>query len=71
MNTNSDANDAKIIDEMADAMRRFGDGCTRDQLTLQFTSAEIDRFCEKARARANEQAVYQRRARVAANAVAA
>ena len=71
MHSKSDANDAKIIDEMADAMRRAGDGCTREQLTLQFTSAEIDRFCEKARARANEQSVIQRRARVAAGTIAA
>ena len=62
--------DAQIIEEMADAMRRHGEGCTREELTLQFTSAEIDRFCEQARARANEQAVIQRRARVPARAAA-
>lgn len=63
---NTQKTDAQLIDDMADAMLRYGEGCTRDQLALHFTSEEIDRFSEKARARANDRLVRQTRTRVPA-----
>ncbi|WP_242220021.1 hypothetical protein [Shinella zoogloeoides] len=60
--------DTTLINDMADAMLRYGEGCTRDQLAMHFTQDEIDRLSERARAHANEKAVIQRRARVAARA---
>lgn len=57
MHTN--AQDNKTIQDMADAMRRYGDGCTREDLNLHFTSDEITRFEAKARARANDDSVRQ------------
>lgn len=55
----------KIIDDMADAMLRFGEGCTKEQLGTYFTTEEIDKYGERARMLANDRAVRLRRARAA------
>jgi|GEM_PF-4110911 len=67
MNTKSDS---ELINDMADAMLSAGENCTRDQLLLRFTSAEIDQLAEKARARAREMQTRQTRARVPATRAA-
>jgi len=62
--------DNELINEMSDAMLRYGEGCTRDQLAMHFTTEEIDRLSEKARAVANDKLVRQTRARVPATRAA-
>lgn len=49
--------DKQTVQNMADAMRRHGDGCTREDLNLHFTMEEITRLEAKARALANDQAI--------------
>ncbi|MCI9865838.1 hypothetical protein RHIZ_07780 [Rhizobium skierniewicense] len=55
----SNTQDEQTVQNMADAMRRHGEGCTREDLNLHFTMEEITRFEAKARARANDQAVRE------------
>lgn len=62
--------DADLISDMADAMLRYGEGCTRNQLALHFTDEEIERLGGKARAVANDKLVRQTRARVPATRAA-
>ncbi|OJH58803.1 hypothetical protein BA725_15565, partial [Agrobacterium pusense] len=50
-------NDNEKIEAMAAAMRRFGEGCTREQLNLYFPNADIDRLHEQARMKANDDAL--------------
>lgn len=52
-------NDNEKIEAMAAAMRRFGEGCTREQLNLYFLNADIDRLQEKARMKANDDALLE------------
>lgn len=49
----------QTIQDMADAMRRYGEGCTRENLNMHFTSDEITRYEQKARARANDDSIRQ------------
>lgn len=53
----SNTQDEQTVQNMADAMRRHGEGCIREDLNLHFTTEEITRFESKARARANDQAI--------------
>ncbi|MBB4103040.1 hypothetical protein [Allorhizobium borbori] len=46
--TNQKADD-KIIRDMADTMRRYGEGMPRETLLLHFTQEEVSRFETKAR----------------------
>lgn len=62
---NSEKSDQKIIGNMADAMLRFGEGCTKEQLGTHFTTDEIEKYNERARMLANDRAVKLRRARAA------
>ncbi len=55
----SNTQDEQTVQNMADAMRRHGEGCTREDLNLHFTTEEITRFESKARARANDEAIRQ------------
>lgn len=55
----SNTQDEQTVQNMADAMRGHGEGCTREDLNLHFTMEEIARFEAKARARANDQAVRE------------
>lgn len=52
-------NDNEKIEAMAAAMRRFGEGCTREQLNLYFPNADIDRLHEQARMKANDDALLE------------
>jgi hypothetical protein len=52
-------NDNEKIEAMAAAMRRFGEGCTREQLNLYFPNADIDRLHEQARMKANDEALME------------
>lgn len=63
-------NEDQIINDMADAMMRYGEGCTREQLEMHFTGAEIDQHSERARSLANDRTVRQTRARVPARRAA-
>lgn len=55
------SNDNELKQAMADAMRRVGDGCTKEDLRKWFTDAEINRFGDAARARAYEMEVEENR----------
>ncbi|OOO15634.1 hypothetical protein BTE56_24100 [Agrobacterium pusense] len=52
-------NDNEKIEAMAAAMRRFGEGCTREQLNLYFLNSDIDRLHEQARMKANDDALLE------------
>lgn len=52
-------NDNEKIEAMAAAMRRFGEGCTREQLNLYFPNADINRLHEQARMKANDDALLE------------
>ncbi|WCK12369.1 hypothetical protein G6L41_008815 [Agrobacterium tumefaciens] len=52
-------NDNEKIEAMAAAMRRFGEGCTREQLNLYFSTADINRLHEQARMKANDDALLE------------
>ncbi|MCZ7501232.1 hypothetical protein [Agrobacterium sp. ST15.13.015] len=52
-------NDNEKIEAMAAAMRRFGEGCTREQLNLYFPNSDIDRLHEQARMKANDDALLE------------
>lgn len=49
----------RVINDMADAMLRYGDGCTKEQLLLQFTQEEVDAYSSEARALANTMSVRE------------
>jgi len=52
-------NDNEKIEAMAAAMRRFGEGCTREQLNLYFSTIDINRLHEQARMKANDDALLE------------
>lgn len=62
MKPDSTSSNSETIEKMADAMLRYGEGCTRDDLAMHFTGEEIERFQARARAIANDRAVRQTRA---------
>lgn len=55
----------KLIQDMADAMRRYGEGCTSEELNRHFTQSEISRYGARARSRACDQAIRHIRKRAA------
>lgn len=65
MESEMQCKEEKLIQDMADAMRRYGDGCTSEELNRHFTQSEIARYGARARARAYDQAVRQIRKRAA------
>lgn len=65
MHSAAEKAEQKTIGDMADAMLRFGEGCTKDQLGAYFTTKEIDKYGERARMLANDRAVKLRRPRAA------
>ncbi|WP_288430236.1 hypothetical protein [uncultured Agrobacterium sp.] len=50
-------NDDEKVEAMAAAMRRVGEGCTKSDLNLHFTTTDIDRLGEQARMKANNDAL--------------
>lgn len=50
-------NDDEKVEAMAAAMRRVGEGCTKADLNLHFTTRDIDRLGEQARMKANNDAL--------------
>lgn len=57
----------QITEALADAMRRHGDGCTRNQLKSDgFSNEQIDRYGDRAREHATALASSTIRARVPA-----
>ncbi|WP_080838262.1 hypothetical protein [Agrobacterium genomosp. 13] len=61
----ANSKEEELIQDMADAMRRYGEGCTSEELNRHFTQSEIAHYGARARARANDQAVRQIRKRAA------
>jgi hypothetical protein len=55
------ANDSELKQNMADAIRRVGEGCTVTDLRQWFTEAEIARMGDAASARAHEMQVEENR----------